>query len=750
MKRRTKNGLRKQVAAMLVLGLCVGLACPAAAWENSDRVSVDCTGTDGTYAGGCTMVTNTNTDIGSDEALAAALPTGETESAPLAMADAASGESENLPVCRTMLLDQRAVEIPQQYAANGAPRTSYQVGDKKNIWVQNDADTDVQVPMQCVATGTCCTVWYQVDHLEVDQAKCDAQEIAAQFDSIYATECEAFGSPMSVDVDGDGKVAVMVDLTSAFYLGYFWDRDLVDPTKYDPSDVDYDLYYQYGNGMDMVNMNDIPLAPERINNFYNTLAHEFQHLINYAVTNGHSDAWLNETFSQSAPEVCGLENLARDTYTNYLETFISSYGYSVPFVFSGNYTYVGNNFSGINPAESSLVYAQWYLFGRYLAAQTWGKEGGGNEIYKTILQSQKCTKDSLIQTLYQMGVLDSNDENGLSAFLRDYNLALYLQQADGAYSFHGLNVTDFVWPKDRPAAQLPAALRGGGAATFSVHPDQSTFTPLNADSNMRFAGLYEVADSRQGVTADVPSGTADAAVGNLVLGSPVTLTTADSASTIHYTVSTDGTAPAMPTAASDTYTGPLSFSQNTILAAASFGVDGTASAQTLLYYYVMPAPVTANLAAGTVADGSAVELSCATEGAVILYTTDGTEPAAALPAGQQTGETIVNGTLYTGPVPLKTSQTIRARAYLPGKLAVTCQGAVTDWSYQVAVSTSAPAAVQSTASATPATPTAVPMKKTSSIPATGDSLPLGGVVILLAVSLAGLCALCIIKRKAGR
>lgn len=35
------------------------------------------------------------------------------------------------------------------------------------------------------------------------------------------------------------------------------------------------------------------------------IAHEFQHLVNFAQTDGSSEAWLNEAFSQAAVAIAG-------------------------------------------------------------------------------------------------------------------------------------------------------------------------------------------------------------------------------------------------------------------------------------------------------------------------------------------------------------------------------------------------------------------------------------------------------------
>ena len=71
-----------------------------------------------------------------------------------------------------------------------------------------------------------------------------------------------------------------------------------------------------------------------------------------------------------------------------------------PFVFAGGYV-----------PDSAEPYGQWYLFGRYLAAQTEGLPGGGSQIYGTILKTAVeeggshavCNAEYLMKTLASIG-----------------------------------------------------------------------------------------------------------------------------------------------------------------------------------------------------------------------------------------------------------------------------------------------------------------------------------------------------------
>lgn len=129
--------------------------------------------------------------------------------------------------------------------------------------------------------------------------------------------------------------------------------------------------------MDMLNMSSSSSASTEV--MMSTLAHELQHLINYAQTGGNSDSWLNETFSQGAIAIAGLANATTVYEVPTLIRWANTNGSTYPFIFKNWYVPSGSN--------SSVPYGSWYLFGRYLAHQTRGYEGGGDAIYKTILSA---------------------------------------------------------------------------------------------------------------------------------------------------------------------------------------------------------------------------------------------------------------------------------------------------------------------------------------------------------------------------
>jgi DNA-binding beta-propeller fold protein YncE len=140
--------------------------------------------------------------------------------------------------------------------------------------------------------------------------------------------------------------------------------------------------------------------------------------------------------------------------------------------------------------------------------------------------------------------------------------------------------------------------------------------------------------------------------GSYLTAQNVVLTTATPGATIRYTM--DGST---PTAATGTlYAGAVPIAETLVLRAVAFRTGWTTSLVTTGQYVIGPA-VTAPVftpAPGSYAGPQDVVLSTLTAGASIRYTTDGSDP------------TETAGALYTSPVRLGTSLTLRAVAYLAG------------------------------------------------------------------------------------
>lgn len=128
----------------------------------------------------------------------------------------------------------------------------------------------------------------------------------------------------------------------------------------------------------------------------------------------------------------------------------------------------------------------------------------------------------------------------------------------------------------------------------------------------------------------------------------VTLTTATAGAAIYYTL--DGSE---PTTAGTLYTGPININRSTTLKAIAKKDNVTSDVSTFDYLINEIDVPTVNIPPGTYYSPQTVTLSTSTPGAVIYYTVDGSTPTTA-------------GTLYTGPVTISQSATLKAIAARDG------------------------------------------------------------------------------------
>ena len=138
--------------------------------------------------------------------------------------------------------------------------------------------------------------------------------------------------------------------------------------------------------------------------------------------------------------------------------------------------------------------------------------------------------------------------------------------------------------------------------------------------------------------------------GTYVGSMTVALATTTTGATIHFTI--DGST---PTTASNVYTTPILVAQTTTIRAMAVASGmGDSSVAAATYTILLPvATPTFSPPAGTYAGSAAVTISVTTSGATIRYTTDGSTPTAA-------------SAVYTSPIPVTQTTTIRAMASASG------------------------------------------------------------------------------------
>lgn len=363
---------------------------------------------------------------------------------------------------------------------------TYSTNQTKNFSVIDNYDSSQYImTAKVLYSGTYCTVWGDTSNVAFTTAS--ATQIGKEYDNkIYSKMDSNFGQVK--DTDGDGKLAIVCynirddyyhKIGNSYIAGYFYASDML------PA-------YQGGNGMDMINIDTYPLmrsesSPD-VTKAFSAIAHEMQHAICYTddlnsnTQQQELELWLNEGLSMAAEHMIygPLVDRIKD-YNNYS----SNINKGLPVIYNNYFGDDGSILAG---------YSQSYLFIQYLRVQTQGLPGGGEGIYKTILNSDKYDYRAISDVLLSMGY-----GINFQTFLRNFKIALFINEPIGPYGFMGDN--SFNSMRTQLYTGTSALLSGGGGSIVK-RINSPVSRPLDAGTNIQFAGVY--VDSSDGTpTAEI-------------------------------------------------------------------------------------------------------------------------------------------------------------------------------------------------------------------------------------------------------
>lgn len=282
--------------------------------------------------------------------------------------------------------------------------------------------------------GEYCYIWvvdgyYSTDSGAVPGAAVTESQVSTlreKFDGMYPLIREIFGKEAEVMVDGNpivpiaqvsdtgSKVNIVVYDINGDYktsqqggvFGYFWAKDYYTPETATSSATDVIKLSNSGKYfyIDSYFTQDSNWAPS----MYSTLAHEFQHMINFGVKtltpayNGNNNppssaTWYTEMMSM----------LCEDMMQQYLECDDTASPKSRLSQFCTYYTSSG--ITEWNDNAQLASYAVAYTFGAYLA-----RNYGGAELIQKAAQNGSVDKDSITEALKAMGY----DETFDSAYIK--------------------------------------------------------------------------------------------------------------------------------------------------------------------------------------------------------------------------------------------------------------------------------------------------------------------------------------------
>ncbi len=202
------------------------------------------------------------------------------------------------------------------------------LGQEEDFWVVDAYDNNVQITATLKAIGEYCYIY--VDNAS-STTTTQARQVANEWDGTsYPSVISHFGEPP--DVDGDSHIYVLLspalnkggETSPSGTYGYFYSRD-----QYPGP---------YSNYKDIIYLNSAFLVAGTSDDkfeFFATLPHEFQHMVNFNYKKGKENTTFNEGCSMMA-----------EMYAGYGLPNGSQYAYNVVKIFE------------INPVNYSIT--EWY------------------------------------------------------------------------------------------------------------------------------------------------------------------------------------------------------------------------------------------------------------------------------------------------------------------------------------------------------------------------------------------------------
>ena len=372
------------------------------------------------------------------------------------------------------------LEVPFKEAETGSVNNSsekgegtpgYKIGDTKSFWLFNQqTEQYYQDDAKLLYIGQHAEIWVHGASITAEQAK----QLADEFDhNIYSLVTENFGAVS--DIDNNGRIALLcLDIIDKFGVngnlnyvgGYFSPADLY------TNDF---LRIPISNEMEIFYIDTYPSmgkdkAHLDITKVYDTLAHEFQHMVNatqerlvekkqYGMA-----VWLDE----------GLSMAAEQMYLNkYLTERIEYYNTSTA-IKNGRALLDWNN------NEVLANYSLSYLFVQYLKIQA----NQGDSIFKEIIL-HKGTEVEAIESIIHKYIDPTMSFNEL---LTAFRVALLLKADTGIYGFGGIKEFNDLAAQVYEGKQL--FLKGGGAVI--IQTNRGKVEPSSAKGNdIVFTGIYK-------------------------------------------------------------------------------------------------------------------------------------------------------------------------------------------------------------------------------------------------------------------
>ncbi len=342
----------------------------------------------------------------------------------------------------------------------------------------------------CLVVGEYCNILVEFDSSSEPVISVeDAQKMATEFDeNIQPFMVENFGDYFTyLGTDSSGRYVrfskndrmdiLVYDIqdgyngtTNRSYVGgYTTAADFIAP-----------LWGGNGNERGILHIDTYPSLGKNgsfdVEKSYSTIVHEFQHQISNsdslfdwvtgATVHPVNDSWWNEAFSLAAEHLYLGESLDYriNKYNQATNTTPLRSGLVLGYLdYAENNDNVASNYSSV------------YLFGQYLRCQTKHLAGGGDRIYRTILEQHGTDYTTILAGLDEIGY-EYTPETFEELYL-NFRMATILKNPDGPYGFAGESA--FSGLVDNAYTGTANLTLKPGAAVILRIPEN--FTPTNND-----------------------------------------------------------------------------------------------------------------------------------------------------------------------------------------------------------------------------------------------------------------------------
>jgi hypothetical protein len=375
---------------------------------------------------------------------------------------------------RTDQLERQALQALKTRAVRGikAYETVTPATNSHDFWVIKDIEhqsvfTSVSATKVFGDENSACLIFVE-DNTQGDYSSVDWAAIGATFNNtIHPRVTQVFGNP--TDIDANQKVIILyfeMNNNMTNYCGFFNARDL-----YSAQDL------LYSNEMEMfylnlgfLGVNGGPEHPEMIR----TLAHEFQHMINYSsrvISKNISamDIWMDEGLAESSEAVAlNTPGTSRIIYMN-----------------ADTNNYIRNGFP-LCVWESEIEnYCLSYTFMQYFRIQS----GLGDTAYQQLINHSNPDYRAIVAVL---GAANAFFEN-FETILTGYRLANLAKQTTGYYGYKDEASTFDL--QVYPPTTSDIELKPGGCVYLDVTKEDLTEFSPDADISTDLVYLKVLGDN---------------------------------------------------------------------------------------------------------------------------------------------------------------------------------------------------------------------------------------------------------------